>query len=147
MKNFFFPSVFPDASVSRLLLALRLFFGFLFLMHGIDKLANFEVLSYSFPDPLGMGSHLSLVLVILAEVFCALTFIGGFLFRISLLPMLFAMFVAFFYAHGGSIADGELAFIYLMIFIMMYISGPGQYSIDAKIYEYLHAKDDEVYEF
>ena len=134
MKKFFFPSVFPDASVSRLLLTLRLFFGFLFLMHGIDKLANFEVLSYSFPDPLGMGSHLSLVLVILAEVFCALTFIGGFLFRISLLPMLFAMFVAFFYAHGGSIADGELAFIYLGVFLLLLVTGPGRYSADYLIY-------------
>lgn len=134
MKNFFFPSVFPDASVSRLLLTLRLFFGFLFLTHGIDKLANFEVLSYSFPDPLGMGSHLSLVLVILAEVFCALTFIGGFLFRISLLPMLFAMFIAFFYAHGGSIADGELAFIYLGVFLLLLVTGPGRYSADYLIY-------------
>ena len=134
MKQFFFPSVFPDASVSRLLLTLRLFFGFLFLMHGIDKLANFEVLSYSFPNPLGMGSHLSLVLVILAEVFCALTFIGGFLFRISLLPMLFAMFIAFFYAHGGSIADGELAFIYLCVFLLLLVTGPGRYSADYLIY-------------
>jgi putative oxidoreductase len=134
MKKFFFPSVFPDASVSRLLLTLRLFFGFLFLMHGIDKLANFEVSSYSFPDPLGMGSHLSLVLVILAEVFCALTFIGGFLFRISLLPMLFAMFIAFFYAHGGSIADGELAFIYLGVFLLLLVTGPGRYSADYLIY-------------
>jgi putative oxidoreductase len=134
MKNFFFPSVFPDASVSRLLLTLRLFFGFLFLTHGIDKLANFEVLSYSFPDPLGMGSHLSLVLVILAEVFCALTFIGGFLFRFSLLPMLFAMFIAFFYAHGGSIADGELAFIYLGVFLLLLVTGPGRYSADYLIY-------------
>jgi putative oxidoreductase len=120
--------------VSRLLLTLRLFFGFLFLTHGIDKLANFEVLSYSFPDPLGMGSHLSLVLVILAEVFCALTFIGGFLFRISLLPMLFAMFIAFFYAHGGSIADGELAFIYLGVFLLLLVTGPGRYSADYLIY-------------
>lgn len=134
MKKFFFPSVFPDASVSRLLLTLRLFFGILFLMHGIDKLANFEVLSYSFPDPLGMGSHLSLVLVILAEVFCALTFIGGFLFRFSLLPMLFAMFIAFFYAHGGSIADGELAFIYLGVFLLLLVTGPGRYSADYLIY-------------
>ena len=134
MKKFFFPSVFPDASVSRLLLTLRLFFGFLFLTHGIDKLANFEVLSYSFPDPLGMGSHLSLVLVILAEVFCALTFIGGFLFRFSLLPMLFAMFIAFFYAHGGSIADGELAFIYLGVFLLLLVTGPGRYSADYLMY-------------
>jgi putative oxidoreductase len=70
----------------------------------------------------------------LAEVFCALTFIGGFLFRISLLPMLFAMFIAFFYAHGGSIADGELAFIYLGVFLLLLVTGPGRYSADYLIY-------------
>jgi hypothetical protein len=30
---------------------------------------------------------------------------------------------------------------------MMYIAGPGQYSIDAKIYEYLHTNDDDAYEY
>ena len=49
--------------------------------------------------------------------------------------------------HEGSIVEGELAFIYLMMFILMYISGPGQYSIDAKIHEYLHAKDYDAYEY
>lgn len=29
----------------------------------------------------------------------------------------------------------------------MYITGPGAYSIDAKIYEYLHAKDYDEYEY
>jgi len=29
----------------------------------------------------------------------------------------------------------------------MYLSGPGQYSVDAKIYEYIHSKDDDEYEY
>lgn len=140
MKKLFFPSVYPDASTSRLLLTLRLFFGILFLMHGIDKLANFEVLSTSFPDPLGLGAHLSLVFVILAEVFCALTFIVGFLFRVSLLPMIFAMCVAFFYTHGGSIAYGELAFLYLGAFLLLFVTGPGRYSADYLIFRVIWGK-------
>ena len=130
MKKFIFPSTYPEAPISRLLLALRLFFGVLFLLHGYAKLVNYEALSVTFPDPLGVGSNLSLVLVILAEFFCSLTFIAGFLFRLSLLPMIFTMCVAFFYAHGGSIAEGELAFIYLGVFILMFFTGPGLYSID-----------------
>lgn len=130
MKKFIFPSAYPDAPFSRLLLALRFFFGILFLLHGTAKLLNYEVLSLTFLDPLGIGASLSLVLVILAELFCALMFIVGFLFRLSLLPMIFTMGVAFFYAHGGSIAEGELAFIYLGVFILMFFTGPGRYSID-----------------
>ena len=115
MKKFIFPSTYPEAPISRLLLALRLFFGVLFLLHGYAKLVNYEALSVTFPDPLGVGSSLSL---------------AGFLFRLSLLPMIFTMCVAFFYAHGGSIAEGELAFIYLGVFILMFFTGPGLYSID-----------------
>lgn len=130
MKKYFFPVAYPGAPMSRLLLALRLFFGILFLLHGYAKLVNYEALTATFPDPLGVGANLSLVLVILAEFFCALTFIAGFLFRLSLLPMIFAMGVAFFYAHGGNIADGELALIYFGVFILMFLAGPGCYSID-----------------
>jgi putative oxidoreductase len=72
---------------------------------------------------------------------------AGALYRLSMLPMLVTMAVAFFHIHSGSIVQGELAFVYLMVFILMYIAGPGQYSIDAKIHEYLHAKDYEAYEY
>jgi putative oxidoreductase len=78
---------------------------------------------------------------------CSIFFIIGPLFRLSMIPMLTAMAVAFFHVHNGSIIQGELAFIYLMVFIMMYVSGPGEYSVDAKIYEYLHSKDDDTYEY
>ena len=44
------------------------------------------------------------------------------------------MFIAFFYAHGGSIADGELAFIYLGVFLLLLLTGPGRYSADYLIY-------------
>ena len=43
--------------------------------------------------------------------------------------------------------QGELSFIYLIVLLMMYITGPGQYAVDAKIYEYIHSKDDEFYEY
>jgi putative oxidoreductase len=78
---------------------------------------------------------------------CSLGFIAGALFRLSMIPMLIVMLTAFVHIHGASIIQGELAFIYLMVFILMYISGPGQFSVDAKIYEYIHAKDDESYEY
>ena len=79
--------------------------------------------------------------------FCSIFFIIGALYRIMMIPMVIVMLVAFFHIHEGSIVEGELAFIYLMMFILMYISGPGQYSVDAKIHEYLHAKDYDAYEY
>ena len=40
--------------------------------HGLGKLQRYEKISTKFPDPLGIGSPLSLILVIFAEVFCSL---------------------------------------------------------------------------
>ena len=46
------------------LLFLRLFIGGMILSHGWTKLATFSVLSATFPDPLGVGSTLSLLLYV-----------------------------------------------------------------------------------
>lgn len=130
MKNILFPQHYHGAAFSRLLLGMRILFGVLFLTHGYIKLVEFENLLQTFPDLIGIGAEESLVLVIFAEFFCAMAFIAGFLFRLTLLPMIFAMGVAFFLAHGGSIVNGELALIYLGVFIMMLLTGPGRYSVD-----------------
>lgn len=135
MKNIVFPTDYHGSTTSRILLAMRFFFGVLFLMHGYEKLVNFEALTTMFPDPFGIGVDTSLILVIFAEFFCAIALIVGFLFRLILLPMIFTMGVAFFYAHGGSIAAGELALIYFGVFVMMLITGPGRYSMDSLIYQ------------
>lgn len=147
MKDFLFPQPTDSKGFSLLLLCLRLFFGVMFLLHGLEKVYNYTELCFVFPDPLNIGSEISLLFAIFAEILCSIGFIVGALFRLSMLPMLAVMLVAFFHVHSASIVQGELAFIYLMVFILMYISGPGQYSIDAKIYEYIHSKDDDTYDY
>lgn len=147
MKNFLFPQPTDSKGFSLLLLCLRIFFGLMLMMHGLDKLYNYDSINFNFPDPMGMGSQISLLFVIFAELVCSIAFIFGVLFRITMLPILIVLAVAFLHIHGASIIQGELAFIYLMMLVMMYISGPGQYSVDAKIYEYIHSKDDDGYEY
>ena len=44
--------------------------------------------------------------------------------------MIAAMAVAFFDVHDGMFPDGELSLIYLVLFVILYITGPGRYSID-----------------
>ena len=147
MKNFLFPQPTDSKSFSLLLLCLRLLFGLMLMLHGLEKVYNYTELCFVFPDPINIGSEISLLFVIFAEILCSIFFIIGALYRIMMIPMVVIMLVAFFHIHEGSIVEGELAFIYLLMFILMYISGPGQYSIDAKIYEYIHCKDDDVYEY
>jgi hypothetical protein len=52
------------------------------------------------------------------------------------------MTVAFTAIHNSSISQGELAFIYLSIFILLAITGPGRYSIDYPLGSYIMYKDD-----
>ena len=103
-----FPRKANQTNFSLFLLSMRLLFGSLLMTHGYAKLMGFAAMSASFPDPLGIGSRYSLMLAIFGELFCSVAFV----------------------AHGGSITGGELAFVYLVVFILMYMVGPGKYSVD-----------------
>ena len=83
------------------LLFLRLFIGGMMLSHGWAKLASFSTLSATFPDPLGVGSTLSLLLILFAEVGCSCLLIFGLMTRLAALPLMFGMLMAFFVIHGA----------------------------------------------
>lgn len=139
--KFLFPQHAEGTAFSLFLLALRIFFGLLLLLHGMDKWSNFSSLSATFPDPLGIGTPFSLCLVIFAEVICSLGFMFGLLYRLVLIPMIITMAVAFFVIHGAQAFQAkELAFVYLVVFIFMYIAGPGKFSIDRWIVVSLSGK-------
>ena len=128
--NFLFPQYCRDRVISLLILALRLFFGILFFSHGLDKMINFNELSYTYPSVLGFGSYMTLMLSIFSEFACSIFLIAGLLVRITVIPMIAAMGVAFFDIHDGMFPDGELSLIYLVLFVILYITGPGRYSFD-----------------
>jgi putative oxidoreductase len=44
--------------------------------------------------------------------------------------MIITMGVAFFDIHDAMLPDGELSLIYLVVFIILYLVGPGRYSLD-----------------
>ena len=132
--SFLFPTKSNTTKVSLLLLAVRIIFGILLMNHGIQKWSNFQEMSAVFPDPLGIGSPLSLGLAIFGELVCSMAFIIGFLYRLAMIPMIFTMGVAFFVIHGNDpFSLKELAFVYLVVFILMYIAGPGKFSLDRLI--------------
>ena len=102
--------------------------------HGLQKLMAFDQLSAVFPDPLGIGNTASLILAIFGELVCSIAFIGGFLYRLSMIPMIVTMVVAFFIVHTNDpFAIKELPFIYLIVLLCLWCLGAGKYSIDALI--------------
>ena len=128
--NFLFPQYFRGKGVSLVILLLRLFFGALFFMHGLDKLTNFNALSLSYPSIFGLGSYMTLMVSIFCEFACSMFFISGCITRIVLLPMIVSMAVAFFDVHDGMMPEGELSLVYMIVFLGIFLTGPGRYSVD-----------------
>ncbi|MBE6214999.1 MAG: DoxX family protein [Bacteroidales bacterium] len=131
--NFLFPQYFRGKGVSFLILFVRLFFGALFFMHGLDKMTSFNVLSQTYPSVLGLGSYTTLMITIFCEFACSLFLMAGLVTRIVLIPMMASMAVAFFDVHDGMMPDGELSLIYMVVFLILFMTGPGRYSVDAII--------------
>ena len=109
------------------LLILRVLVGITMLTHGLAKLTSFSELSATFPDPIGLGSTLSLILIIGAEVGCSL-------FVIATIPLVFSMLVVIFVVHANDpFQMRELPFLYLGIYILLFFTGAGKISLDSII--------------
>jgi putative oxidoreductase len=113
------------------LLILRLVGGVTMLVyHGLPKYNGYSGLLDRFPDPLGLGVPLSLGLAIFAEVVCAALLALGLFSRVALIPLIITMIVAFFIVHAPDpFAKKELAFMYLGLYLGLFLTGPGKYSV------------------
>jgi putative oxidoreductase len=127
-------SKYSAGAVNTALLILRVGFGILILMHGFDKITNFNSLQNKFMNFLGMGSTVSLVLVIFAEFFCAILLIMGLFTRFACIPLIIAMCVALFMVNEGDFfGKGQASALYLFGFITILLAGPGRVSLDRVI--------------
>lgn len=118
---------------SLALLVLRVTAGGMMLFgHGWTKLTHFTEVLSTFPDPLGIGPGLSLVLAVFAEVFCAAAVVAGLFTRFAAVPLVITMGVAAFVVHANDPwASKELALLYGLVCTTLVISGGGEYSLDA----------------
>lgn len=115
-------------------LLLRLSSGGFMLTHGYPKMMAWSAKSATFPDPLGVGSATSLALAIFAEFFCALAVMVGALTRPATIPLIVTMGVAAFVIHGADPwGKQEKAVLYLAMYLVVLVVGPGEYSVDAKV--------------
>ena len=118
-----------------LLLFRVLISGFLF-VHGLSKLTEFSTLKETFPDPLGIGSTLSLVAILAAEVGCTVLVAIGLFTRLAAIPVIFGMFMAAFFIHGADpFQVKELSLLYMGLYTVLLISGPGRLSADRFIWK------------
>ena len=140
------------------LLILRLGIGGYLLTHGWGKVQmlinrQFEM----FGDPIGIGSQLSLILVVFAEFVCAILVMLGLMTRLACVPVVVTMIVAALVAHGKDPWTMQAAFelfmqgksefpvskqpamMFLFPFLAMIFTGPGRISIDALLPFSIHS--------
>jgi putative oxidoreductase len=105
--------------------------GTMLWQHGWPKLANFSERMDSFADPFGLGSALSLVLIVFAEVVCAGLVVLGLWTRAALIPLIIGMAVIAFMVKGDAdFKEKELALVYLFTFVTLLFTGSGRFAID-----------------
>ena len=114
------------------LLLLRLGFGGFMLTHGIPKL-NMLADPSSFGDPIGVGPTISLILALIGEVVAPILIIIGFKTKWAAIPAIITMGVAAFIVHAkDDLGTKEHALLFFIAFLVIFLAGPGKYSLDRK---------------
>jgi len=122
---------YSPAAFNIAMLLHRLVFGVLMMSHGYNKLIHFSEKKAEFMNFMGMGSTVSLLLVVFAEFFCALFISIGLFTRLTVVALIICMAVALFKAHDGDVfGDGSSATLYLSAYVLLLLVGPGKISVD-----------------
>jgi putative oxidoreductase len=131
MKKFFSIN-YSSGAFNFSMLLLRVFFGGLMIInHGMPKIMQFASLQAKFYNFLGMGSKASLLLTLFAEIFCSLFVAIGLFTRLTVIPLIIMFFVIIFMVNpNGSLADNEMAILFLIAFLTILLCGPGRISVD-----------------
>ena len=135
MRKFLKPLKLPPSADFGVLI-LRVGISALMLTHGFAKLQGFLGGERSFADPIGIGETLSYILTIGAEFGCSILLILGLFTRAALVPLIFTMIVVAFVVHGDDpFSKKEHAISFLIVYLTLFFTGPGKYSVDSKLYK------------
>jgi len=116
------------------LLILRLVFaGSMIYGHGLGKLNKLISGDLSFGNPIGIGETPTLILAVFSEFFAPIFILIGFKTKFFSFFPAATMFVAAFIVHmGDPFGRVEKALLFLAVFTVLMLTGPGKYSIDKK---------------
>ena len=114
------------------LLLLRITFsGAMIYGHGLGKLNKIIDGNLKFSDPIGIGEIPTLYLAVFSELIAPIFIIIGFKTKFFSFFPAATMFVAIFIVHlGDPFSRIEKAVLFLAVFVVLMINGPGKYSID-----------------
>ncbi len=127
------------------LLVVRLGVGLnMMLGHGLGKLGRLGDDPIKFADPFGFGPAFTLGFAVLAEFFCSMAVTFGFLTRLAAIPPIITMSTAVLIIHRDDPwQKQEFALMYLISFLVVFLAGPGRFSVDGLIKKKLNAGNSE----
>lgn len=115
------------------LAVLRIGASGMLLTHGIPKIERLFASPVEFPDPLGIGPTFSLILALIGEVVGPLLVLIGYKTKLATIPTILTMTVALLFIHlNDPINIKEKALLYLLLFVVIFLAGPGKYSVDRR---------------
>lgn len=117
--------------------------SFMLFGHGLGKLNRlFSGDEIKFFDPFGIGQQFSLALAVFAEFFAAGLIILGLLTRISSVSLIITMFVAGFIYHADDpFGSKEKALMFLVSYVLIFLTGPGKYSLQSLLKTKIKSKN------
>jgi putative oxidoreductase len=111
---------------------LRVAVSLMMLSHGVPKALDYDTLVQTFPDPLNVGTEMSAMLILFAEVGCSILLLVGVFGRFASATLFIAMMVAAFVHHfDDPWAARELSLLYAAVYASLTFTGPGSLSIDS----------------
>ncbi len=127
------PQIWSNSATDWASLVLRVTLGLLMLNHGYPKLMNLiSGEEIKFADPILIGMSASLALAVFAEFFCSILIVLGLWTRLALIPLMVTMIIVVSIIHvNDPIAKKELALLYLLPYIALFLLGSGRFSMDA----------------
>lgn len=126
-----FSTKYSAGAFNAAMLFLRVVVGALMMTHGYDKLVKFSEIKGNFMNFLGLGSSVSLALLVFAEFFCSILLILGLFTRLATIPLIIAMGVVIYkVAHMDVFEKAELPALFFISYVVILFVGPGKASVD-----------------
>lgn len=122
--------------IDRVSFILRIGFGILMIpKHGWAKIQKFPELSETFMDFMGLGSKISLSLVIFSEFICSILLILGLFTRAATIPLIITILVILNKNDWALFGKSELPIAFLFGYISILLLGGGKYSLDNVLFK------------
>ena len=88
-----------------------------------------------FPDPIHVGAKTGLIYALISDALCSVLVAAGLFTRLAALLIVINLGVVFGFLNHGNLMDnnGELVYLYLGGFLVLFFTGAGRFSIDAQL--------------